>query len=111
MRSQQAWCLEEVATGLGYIVGRRAGMPDGARVAIVLTGEPACTYFVQVDGRASVVDELVGGATVGIELPVALFLRLTGGRDDGASGPDRTVHLSGDQVQAARLAEHLAFTI
>ncbi len=37
----QGSCLEEVATGLGYIVGRRAGLPDGSRVAIRLTGEPA----------------------------------------------------------------------
>ncbi len=107
----QAWCLEEVATGLGYIVGRRAGMPDGARVAIRLTGEPACTYFIQVDGRASVVDELDGPATVGIELPVARFLRLTGGRDDGASGPGGSVLLTGDRDLAARLAQRLAFTI
>ena len=107
----QASCLEEVATGLGYIVGRRAGMPDGARVAIVLTGDPARTFFIQVDGRASEVDVLDGPATVGIELPVPLFLRLTGGRDDGPSGPGGEVRLSGDPVLAERLAEHLAFTI
>ena len=107
----QASCLDEVATGLGYIVGRRAGMPDGSRVAIALTGEPARTFLIRVDGRASLVDSLDGPATVGIELPVPLFLRLTGGRDDGSSGPGGEVHLSGDPVLARRLAEHLAFTI
>ncbi len=107
----QASCLEEVATGLGYIVGRRAGLPDGSRVAIVLTGEPACTYLVRVDGRASVVEALDGPVTVGIELPVPLFLRLAGGRDDGPSGPGGEVRLTGDPLLSRRLADHLAFTI
>ena len=107
----QGSCLEEVATGLGYIVGRRAGLPDGSRVAIRLTGEPASTYLVRVDGRASVVDALDGPVTVGIELPVPLFLRLAGGRDDGASGPGGEVRCSGDPLLARRLAGHLAFTI
>ena len=110
-RDDQASCLDEVATGLGYIVGRRAAMPDGTRVAIELTGEPPRTYLIQVDGRASVVDALDGPVTAGIELPVPLFLRLTGGRDDGASGPGGEVRLSGDPALARQLSEHLAFTI
>jgi hypothetical protein len=104
-------CLEEVATGLGYIVGRRAGMPDGSRVRIELTGAVEQTYLVQVEGRAAVVDALDGPVTVGIELPAALFLRLTGGRADGPSGPPGQVYLSGDEVLARRLADNLAFTI
>ena len=105
-----ASCLDEVATGLGYIVGRRASLPDGSRVEFRLTGDPARIYRVQVEGRASVVDTFDGPATVGIELPAATFLRLTGGRDDGPSGPDE-VRLSGDTALARRLVENLAFTI
>jgi uncharacterized protein (TIGR03083 family) len=103
--------LDEVATGLGYIVGRRAGMPEGSQIAMDLTGDPARTFRIRVEGRAEVVDTLDGPVTVGIELPVALFLRLTGGRDDGASGPGGEVRLSGDPVLARRLVENLAFTI
>ena len=103
-------CLDEVATGLGYIVGRRASLPDGSRVEIRLTGEPARTYRVKVDGRASVVDTFDGPATVGIELPAATFLRLTGGRPDGPSGPDE-VRFSGDSALGRRLVDNLAFTI
>ena len=105
-----ASCLDEVATGLGYIVGRRASLPDGSRVEIRLTGEPARTYRVKVDGRASVVDTLEGPATVGIELPAATFLRLTGGRPDGPSGPGE-VRFSGDSALGRRLVDNLAFTI
>jgi uncharacterized protein (TIGR03083 family) len=104
-------CLDEVATGLGYIVGRRASLADGSRAEIRLTGDPARTYRVLVDGRASVVDTFDRPATVGIELPTATFLRLTGGRLDGPSGPVDEVGLSGDTVLGRRLVDNLAFTI
>jgi len=103
--------LDEVATGLGYIVGRRAGMPDGSRVAITLTGPVPRSYFVQVDGRASVVDALDGGATVGIELPAMRFLRLTGGRADVGVAPADGVTFTGDRALGEQLVANLAFTI
>jgi uncharacterized protein (TIGR03083 family) len=103
--------LDEVSTGLGYIVGRQAALPDGSRVQIDLTGPLAATYLVAVDGRAAVVDALDQPATVGIELSALLFLRLTGGRDDGASGPDPAVTYSGERALGERLVANLAFTI
>jgi uncharacterized protein (TIGR03083 family) len=106
-----ASCLDEVATGLGYIVGRRAGLPDGSRVRIDLTGDVTRAFLVRVEGRAAVVDTLDGPETVGLELPTALFLRLTGGRDDGPSGPAAEPHLTGDLALARRLVDNLAFTI
>jgi uncharacterized protein (TIGR03083 family) len=106
-----ARCLDEVATGLGYIVGRRAALPDGSRVRIELTGAVTRTFSVRVDGRAEVVESLVGPPTVGLELPASLFLRLTGGRDDRGSGPPGEVHLSGDEELARQLLDNLAFTI
>jgi uncharacterized protein (TIGR03083 family) len=106
-----ASCLDEVATGLGYIVGRRAALPDGSRVRIELTGPVPRTFSVRVAERAEVVDSLDGPPTVGLELPTALFLRLTGGRDDQGSGPPGEVHLSGDEELAMRLRDNLAFTI
>ena len=103
--------LDAVATGLGYIVGRKAGMPDGARVAIVLTGPVPRTYFVQVDGRAAVVDALDGEPTVGIELPEMRFLRLTGGRADAGAAPADGVVFTGDRALGEQLVANLAFTI
>ncbi len=72
-------CLDEVETGLGYIVGRRAGAPDGSRVRIDLSGPVPTSYSVVVDGRAAVVPSFEGEPTVGLEMPADLFLRLTGG--------------------------------
>ncbi|HEY5108965.1 MAG TPA: maleylpyruvate isomerase family mycothiol-dependent enzyme [Acidimicrobiales bacterium] len=103
--------LDEVATGLGFIVGRKAGMPDGSRVRIDLTGPAARTYLVQVDGRAAVVDALDGEPTVAIELPALHFLRLTGGRHDAGVDPEDGVRFSGDRELGGRLVANMAFTI
>ena len=37
---------------LGFIVGKRAGAPDGASVVFVAEGDPTRIYPVVVDGRA-----------------------------------------------------------
>ena len=103
--------LDEVSTGLGYIVGRRAALPDGSRVRIDLTGPLTAAYLVAVDGRATVVESLDQPPTVGLELSAMLFLRLTGGRADGGSGPDGGVAYSGDRRLGEQLVAHLAFTI
>jgi hypothetical protein len=102
--------LDEVQTGLGYIVGRRASMPEGARVRIDLSGPVERSYLVLVEGRARLVDSFDGPPTVGIELPGMLFLRLAGGRSDANPGPDE-IRYSGDRALAEKLASKLAFTI
>jgi len=102
---------DEVATGLGYIVGRRAGMPDGSRVRFDLTGPVSRTYLVSVDGRASLVESFDGEPTVRLELPLTQFLRLTGGRHDRTPGRYGDVVISGDQQLGEQLVANLAFTI
>jgi len=103
--------LDEVATGLGYIVGRKAALPDGSRVRIDLVGPAARTYLVQIDGRAAVVESLDGPVTVGVELPSMHFLRLTGGRHDAGVEPADGVRFTGDPDLGAQLVNNLAFTI
>lgn len=106
-----AFCLEEVATALGMVVGRRAGIPEGHRVRIELTGPAATTYLLEVTDRARPVEALDGEATVGITLPTQLFLRLTAGRSDPEPFVGTDVTLSGDEALARQLATNLAFTI
>jgi uncharacterized protein (TIGR03083 family) len=103
--------LDEVATGLGFIVGKRAAMPDGSTVEIDLTGTVSDCYRVKVDGRAQVVERFDGPPTVGLRLPLPLFLRLTGGRGDlHPIGTDEIV-VDGDKELGQRLVDNLAFTI
>ncbi len=102
--------LDEVATGIGYIVGRRARFPDGSSARIDVTGPPSRTFLVAVDGRAALVGSLEQPATAGIEMPAMLFLRLTGGRADGDL-PEGSISYSGDRDLGEQLVANLAFTI
>lgn len=106
-----ASALDEVATGLGYIVGRKAGLPDGSRVRIDLTGPLPRTYLVRVDGRAAVVDDLGGAPTVGIVLSATRYLRLTGGRHDAGVAAEDGVRITGDRKLGNRLVADMSFTI
>ncbi len=103
--------LDEVATGLGYIVGRRAALPDGSTVRIDLGGPVTRTYLVKVEGRAALVDALDEPATVGLSLPAMLFLRLAGGRDDRRDQAGGEIAFSGDRALGDQLVANLAFTI
>jgi uncharacterized protein (TIGR03083 family) len=103
--------LDEVATGLGFIVGKRAGLPKGSRIRIGLSGAVDRQFLVEVGDRAAVVEQLSGEPTIELDLPSMLFLRLTGGRQLAQPHFDREITLSGDRELAEALGNHLAFTI
>ncbi len=100
--------LDEMATSMGFVVGKLGKAPDGSRVAIELTGPLARTIRVVVDGRAKLVEDFGGlEPTATIRADGVLFTRLAGGRTDSAAG----VELGGDEDVAARIVEHLNYTI
>jgi uncharacterized protein (TIGR03083 family) len=103
--------LDEVATGLGFIVGKRAKMPSGTRVRLDLSGPFDQTYLVEVAERASVVTELSGPPNVTLAMPAMVFLRLTGGREPGAAHLGKDVTFEGDAELATALATNLAFAV
>ncbi|MCV7401600.1 maleylpyruvate isomerase family mycothiol-dependent enzyme [Mycobacterium fragae] len=99
--------LDEMATSMGYVVGKLGKAPGGSRVAIELTGPLARTIRVAVDGRAQVVDDFGGREpTATIRLDGLLFTRLAGGRVDSVP-----VELSGDEQVGTRIVEHLNFVM
>jgi uncharacterized protein (TIGR03083 family) len=104
--------LDEIVNALGFIVGKRAGAPEGSSVRIVLTGPLPRTVDVAVSGRARVVDGLDGEPTVTLTTDSALFCRLAGGRTDpGAELAAGRVRLEGDPELGDRLARYLAFVM
>jgi uncharacterized protein (TIGR03083 family) len=100
--------LDEMATTMSFVVGKLGKAPDGSRVAIELTGPLARTIRVVVDGRARLVEDFGGlEPTATIRADGVLFTRLAGGRTHSAAG----VELGGDKEIAARIVEHLNYTI
>ena len=100
--------LDEMTASMGFVVGKRGQAPDGARVALELTGALARTIRVAVDGRAAVVDDF-GGAepSTTIRLDGVQFTRLCGGRREPAAG----VEISGHDEVGRRIVEKLAYVI
>lgn len=99
---------------LGVIVGKRAAAPEGTTVVFDVTGEPSRHWVVTViDGRAKVLgaDDTPPAPTVTIELPVASFIALGGGRwtrpeAEAAGG----LVLDGDTELGRRILDNFAFT-
>jgi uncharacterized protein (TIGR03083 family) len=102
--------VDEIVRALGYVVGKKAGAPDGSRVTFELTGPIERALHVVVDGRARVVDQFEGPATVVVTLGSGVFTRLASGRVDPAAVLD-DVALSGDIRLGRQLVANLAFTI
>lgn len=102
--------LDEVETAMGFVVGKKVGTPDGASVTFDLIGDTGRRIHVLVDGRAAVVPQLPGSATVTLTMPIIAFTRLAGGRPDAAGLRD-LVAISGDDELGRRVLNQLAYTI
>ena len=102
--------LDEMAVAMGYVVGKKAGAPQGSRVRLALTGDAPRDVLVEVGERAAVVAELSGPPTLTVTLPAGVFARLGGGRVDPATVRDQ-VRLDGDEELGERLLANFGDTI
>lgn len=103
--------LHEVDGSLGYIVGRKAALPDGSVVRIDLTGPVVRTYVVVVDGRAQVVEDPDLEPQVTLAMSDLVFFRLTGGRTEPGPHLGVDLEIDGDQSMGLHLAANMAMTI
>ena len=103
--------LDELASGMGFVVGKKGRAPEGSRVLLRLTGPIAREIRVAVDGRAAVVADF-GGAepTVVVTIDGLQFTRLAGGRPLIADLP-QGIDYVGDTEAGQRIVENLAFVI
>lgn len=103
--------LDEMATSMGFVVGKLGGAPDGSRVSFELTGPLGRTINVAVDGRAKVVDDFGDDdPTSTIQLDGLLFTRLAGGRVPLSEHAD-AIEYGGDEAVGRRVVEHLNYVI
>jgi uncharacterized protein (TIGR03083 family) len=104
--------LDEMATALGFVVGKKAGATTGQRVTFALTdgGAVVRRFHVEVGERAAVVDEPTGPPTVVLTMPVGVMTRRCAGR----VGPDDLldqVVIDGDLDLASRILANQSYTI
>jgi uncharacterized protein (TIGR03083 family) len=99
--------LDMMVGVLPYIVGKKAGAPDGSTIVLVLTGPlPTSAAVEVVDGRARPLVPAPGDATVRLTLASDAFARLACGRFDpaealvtGAVAIDGDIELGGEIVR------------
>lgn len=103
--------LAEVEGSLGYIVGKRIGLPDGTSIVFHLTGPITRDLSVVVDGRAKVVGH-VARPDVELTSDFVTFMQLACGRLDPQATIDAgMVTWSGNDELGERAARNLRFTM
>jgi uncharacterized protein (TIGR03083 family) len=103
--------LGQVESSIGYIVGKKVGLPDHTSIVFHLTGPIKRDISVIVDARAKQVDHL-DSPTVELTTDSTTFIQLAAGRIDPQQQIDTgTVSWRGDSQLGDRAARNLRFTI
>ena len=103
--------LAEVEGSLGYIVGKKVGLPDGQSIVFHLSGPLERDLAVVVDGRARFVDA-VALPDVEVWTDTLTFIQLACGRIDPQEPIDLgTIVWRGDAELGERAARNLRFTM
>ena len=103
--------LDEVRRSFGYIVGKRAAIPDGSSVLVDLHGPIEAQLAAVVDGRARVVADLEHPDAI-VRTDSLTFILLACGRTEPESRlAAGDIELRGNKELAGRLARNLRFTI
>jgi uncharacterized protein (TIGR03083 family) len=105
--------LAATVSVMPYVVGKRAGAPEGVTVAFDVTGPTARRWAVAVEGgRARPVPEVPVEPTVRISADIGTFMALACGRvdpDDELAAGRVTVH--GDRQVGTAVVRNLGYTI
>jgi uncharacterized protein (TIGR03083 family) len=103
--------LDHFTSALGFVVGKKAGAPQGSSVVFDITGPTERTYAVVVDGRATVVDPAPATPTTRLTVPLPSFVALGGGRWTAAEATDAGgIEIAGDVELGQRVLANLGFT-
>lgn len=102
--------LQEVDDSIGYVVGKKIGLPDPMSIAFRIRGAVDRDILVRVDGRAARVTELAD-PDVEVFSDVCTFVMLAAGRIDPQEQIDADkISWSGDPHWGETAARSLAYT-
>jgi hypothetical protein len=103
--------LDEVHGSLGYIVGKKIGLPDGMSIGFDLTGGINRKIYAAVEGRAGVVDH-IENPDVQVSADTTTFIMLACGRVDPQEQIDAgRITWSGSDEWGEKAARSLRFTM
>lgn len=103
--------VAQLGSGLGYVVGKRAGAPQGTTVVVEVTGPDGATFALEVDGRAQPMATVPEEPTARLRMDLEAFCALGGGRWDAEQVVRRgRVEVEGDQELSRRILANMAVT-
>jgi uncharacterized protein (TIGR03083 family) len=104
--------IGRIARGLPYVVGKKAGAPQGTTVVFDVTGATPTVVPIAVEGRAAVLERAPADPTVRLTMDSRTYARLAGGRWPGQRVlDDNLVTIAGDRDLGERIVRDMAFTI
>ena len=103
--------MQRITGTAGYVIGKKAGAPDGTTVVIELEAPLAQTLAIGVEGgRARPLDTAPDAPPVRITTDGETYARLACGRGDPAAARAAgSVRVEGDQDLGARIVDELNF--
>jgi uncharacterized protein (TIGR03083 family) len=104
--------IDRLASAMPFIVGKKAGAPDGSTVRFELTGSEPRRLDVVVSGGRAAIGTTESDPTAEVRMDLEVFWRLGCGRvtGDAARGAG-LVDLRGDTDLAQRVIDSMAFMI
>jgi uncharacterized protein (TIGR03083 family) len=108
-----AHSVQRCFLAMPFVVGKKAGAPDGSSVVSDVTGASPATLAVLVaDGRATVLDRSPADPTVRLTMDVEAFTRLGCGRWEPQDAIDSgAVRIEGDRALGERILQQINFMI
>ena len=107
-----AQAIDRVTGAMGYIVGKRAGAPQGSTVVFDVEGPIERVVAVGVEGRASLLDTPPAEPTVRITLDTETYNALACGRWSGSQArAEGRVSVEGDEDLGRAVVDNMAYTI
>ena len=105
--------LDQVERSIGYIMGKKVGLPDGMSLRADITGPVERQIAAAVDGRARAVDPAtLGSPDVVLAADSTTFIMLACGRiDPQIKIDDGSISWSGDAHWGEHAARSLRFTM
>ena len=102
--------LDRIVGSMPFVVGKKAGAPDGSTVVFELSGPLGRTVAIGMDGRARLLDRAPDTPTVSIVTDTETFARLAVGRlDPAVTMGAGLVHFDGDEGLGRSVVEEMNF--
>jgi uncharacterized protein (TIGR03083 family) len=108
------YVLNDLAhSGLGYVVAKKAGCPEGTTVEFDISGPEPLRWFVTITGgRGKVVDPPAGEVAASLRMDGETFLCLVAGRHSPADELEgKHVAIDGDGEMGRNVVHNMAFML